>query len=165
VSLAVSGVLATPIPAVEWLRLRPQPTATRASREFVSCTLLDWGLGQFIPSAEVVVSKLVTTSAMQAPTGIELSVAWNLRDLRLTVRDDSADLPSQGYTQFGLEGPEQVAADGLSRVFGVLPTAGGGGKVVWAVLSSRPRLLTPVGGSIGTDARSALGESGRKIQA
>src|SRR5680860_1179421 len=54
-----------PAPAVERLRLAPHPTAPRASRDFVTRTLLDWGLGRAISSASLVVSELVTNSTTQ----------------------------------------------------------------------------------------------------
>ena len=53
---AVSAVLETPMPVIESQRLAPHPTAPRASRNFVSRTLLDWGLGRLIRSASLVVS-------------------------------------------------------------------------------------------------------------
>ena len=131
---AVSAVLESPIPLAEWLRLAPHPTAPRASRNFVARTLLDWGLGRLIPSASLVVSELVTNSAVHAGTGIELSLAWNLGALRLTVRDNSFDLPRQRLSCFDQNGRGLSVVSGLSRSFGVLPTDDG--KVVWAVLNA-----------------------------
>jgi len=52
---ALSEVLATPAPVVEWLGLAPHPSAPRAARHFVTRTLLDWGLGRVISSASLVV--------------------------------------------------------------------------------------------------------------
>ncbi len=136
---AVSAVLATPIPAVERLRLAPHPTAPRASREFVTRTLLGWGLGPLIPCACLVVSELVTNSTIRAGTDIGVSVEWNLGALRLRVRDNSPDLPRQQHSPFDVDGRGLSVVAGLSRAFGVLPTAEGG-KVVWAVLNTaRPR--------------------------
>ena len=136
---AVSAVLATPIPAVERLRLAPHPTAPRASREFVTRTLLGWGLGPLIPCACLVVSELVTNSTIHAGTDIAVSVGWSLGALRLGVRDNSPDLPRQQHSQFDVHGRGLSVVAGLSRAFGVLPTAEGG-KVVWAVLNAaRPR--------------------------
>jgi len=141
---AVSSVLASPIPAAVWLRLAPHPTAPRASRDFVTRTLLDWGLGRAIPAAGLVVNKLVTNSTVHAGTDIDLSVAWNLGALRLAVRDNSPDLPRQRHPHLDLRGRGVSVVAALSRAFGVLPTADGG-KVVWAVLNaaqSRPASST-----------------------
>jgi hypothetical protein len=134
---AVSAVLATPIPCVEWLRLAPHPTAPRASRNFVTRTWLDWGLGGLISSTCLVVSELVTSSTVHAGTDIDLSVAWNLGALRLTVRDKSPDLPHQRRSQSDVRGRGLRVVNGLSRAFGVLP-APDGGKVIWAVLNAAP---------------------------
>jgi hypothetical protein len=131
---ALSAVRAKPTPAVEWLRLAPHPTAPRASRNFVTRTLLDWGLGTLVRPAGLVVSELVANS-MHADTDIDLSVAWNLGTLRLTVRDNNPDLPLQTYSQVGPYARRLSVLAFLSRAFGVLPTADGG-KVVWAVLNA-----------------------------
>src|SRR5450759_2162181 len=137
---AVSAVLATPISDVDFLRLTPHPTAPRASRNFIAHVLLGWGLGPLIPAASLVVSELVTNSTIHAGTDIELSVAWNLGLLRLTVADNSPDLPRQQYPQFvDVHGRGLSVVAALSRAFGVLPTAEGG-KLVWAVLNAaRPK--------------------------
>jgi hypothetical protein len=132
---AVSAVLATPVLAVEWLRLAPHPTAPRASRNFIERTLPGWGLDALVHSASLVVSELVTASTIQAGTDITLSVAYNPGALRLTVRDDSPDPPRQWYSEFDLQGRGLSVVAGLSRADGVLPTADGG-KVVWAVLNA-----------------------------
>ena len=75
---AVSAVLATPALAVEWLHLAPHPTAPRASRDFVTRTLLDWRLGRVIRFASPVISELVMSSTVNAGTDVDVSVAWNL---------------------------------------------------------------------------------------
>ena len=132
---AVSAVLATPIPLVARLRLAPHPTAPRASRDFVCRTLKGWGLGQFSPSACLVVSELVTNSAVHAGTDISVSVAAGAGAVRVTVRDDSPELPRKQNAGLGLHGRGLIIVAGFSRDFGVLPTAEGG-KVVWAVLDA-----------------------------
>jgi hypothetical protein len=143
---AVSAVLATPALAVEWLHLAPHPTAPRASRDFVARTLLDWRLGRVIRFASPVISELVMSSTVNAGTDIDVSVAWHLGTLRLSVRDYSPSFARQRYSALGLHGPRLSVVAGLTRAFGVLPTADGG-TLVWAVLdaalplptTSRPR--------------------------
>jgi hypothetical protein len=132
---AVTAVLATPDLAVEGLRLHPHPTAARASREFVTRTLLEWSLGPVGPFASLVVSELVASSTINAGTNIEVSVAWNEGALRLAVRDHGPGLPGQRPSSIYLHGRRLTVVAGLSRTFGVLPTADGG-KVVWAVLEA-----------------------------
>jgi hypothetical protein len=138
---AVTAVLATPTLTVEWLHLAPHPTAPRASREFVTRTLLDWRLGRTIPFATLVVSELVASSSVNAGTEIDLSVAWNQGALRLAVRDYGPGLLGEEQAVPPLRGRGLTVVAGLSRAFGVIPTDDGG-KVVWAVLEApRPRPL------------------------
>jgi hypothetical protein len=132
---AVSAVLATPVQAVQWLRLAPHPTAPRAAREFVTRTLLNLQLGPVIPFASLVVSELVASSTVNAGTRIEVSVVWNRDAVRLTVRDHGPGLPGQRPSTIVLHGRRLTVVAGLSRTFGVLPTEDGG-KVVWAVLEA-----------------------------
>ena len=115
----------------------PRAAPDRAARlaDFVTRTLLDWRLGRVIPFASLVVSELVASSTMHAGTDIDLSVAWNLGALRLTVRDHGPALPGQRPSSLDLHGRGLTVVAGLSRAFGVLPTADGG-KVVWAVLDA-----------------------------
>jgi hypothetical protein len=139
---AVSAVLATPTLTVQALRLAPHPTAPRAARNFVTRTLLDWQLGRTIPFASLVVGELVANSTINVGTDIDLSVVWSLGALRLTVRDHSPGLPDQPQSVLDLRRRRLSIVAGLSRAFGVLPTADGG-KVVWAVLEApRPRPST-----------------------
>ncbi|MEP7034830.1 MAG: ATP-binding protein [Actinomycetota bacterium] len=129
----LSAVLATPSPLVKSLRLLPQPTAPRESRDFVTRTLSGWGLDAFRYPACQVISELVTNSTVHAGTDIALSVAWSHEAVRLSVRDESPDLPRRESAHLGAHGRGLIIVASLSRVFGVLPTAQGG-KVVWAVL-------------------------------
>jgi hypothetical protein len=132
---ALSAVVATPIPVIEWLELAPHPTAPRASRDFVTRTLQGWGLDHLTPSAALVISELVTNSTVYAGSKIVLSVAWSPGAVRLTVRDESPDLPRPRKARLDLHGRGLTIVAGFSRDFGVLPTAQGG-KVVWAVLDA-----------------------------
>jgi anti-sigma regulatory factor (Ser/Thr protein kinase) len=132
---AISAVLATPISAIEWLRLAPHPTAPRASRDFVARTLQGWGLDHLTPSAALVISELVTNSTMYAGSEIVLSVALGPGAVRLTVRDKSPDLPRPRKARLGPHGRGLIIVAGFSRDFGVMPTAEGG-KVVWAVMDA-----------------------------
>jgi hypothetical protein len=135
-SSAVSAVLSTPILVVERLRLAAHPTAPCASRNFVARVLKDWQLDSVIPLASVVISRLVASSSLNAGTAIDLSVALNAGALRLTVADHGPGLPSQRPSDPDLQARAlTVAVAGLSRTFGVLPTADGG-KVVWALLEA-----------------------------
>lgn len=136
---ALTEVLATPALAVEWLRLAPHPTAPRASRDFVTRTLMDWRLGGVIAAASLVISELVTNSTTHAESDIVLSIAWRQGALRLTVRDNSPQPPHQRHMALDMHGRGLTIVAGLARAFGVLPTADGG-KVVWAVMDAPRRV-------------------------
>ena len=140
--VAMTSVLAARTVETERLRLAAHPTAVRASREFVTRTLLDWRLGGVIPFASTVVGEIVTRSSADSGTEMELSVAWDRGALRLSVRDHGPALMGQGPSPLDLTGVALTIVAGLSRTFGAMP-ASEGGKVVWAVLDApRPKLLT-----------------------
>jgi len=140
--VAMTSVLAARTVETERLRLAAHPTAVRASREFVTRTLLDWRLGGVIPFASTVVGEIVTSSSADSGTEMELSVAWDRGALRLSVRDHGPALMGQEPSSLDLTGVGLTIVAGLSRTFGVMP-ASEGGKVVWAVLDApRPKLLT-----------------------
>jgi len=138
---AVSAVLAATTGTVERLRLAPHPTAPHTARNFVTHTLLNWQLDRVAPFASLVASGLVASSSINAGTDIDLSLAWNHGALRLAVRDQGPGLPGQPHSCHDLRGQGRGVVAGLSRAFGVLPTANGG-KVVWAVLEA-PRQPPP----------------------
>ena len=146
---AVAEILASPTPVVERIHLAPQQTAAPASRDFVTCTLLRWKLSSSIPCVCLVVSELVTSAALHAGTDIDVSLAWDMTALRLTVADRSSDLPHPQQYHFDRHHRGLTIVAGLSRAFGVLPSAPVG-KVVWAVFdvpkphaSTRSRHLEP----------------------
>ncbi|MBC7559382.1 MAG: ATP-binding protein [Dermatophilaceae bacterium] len=136
---AVTAVRAAPTLDVKTKRLAPHPTAPSAARQFVTRTLLDWSLGRVLPFASLVVSELVANSADDAGTEIDLSIVWDQDALRLTIRDHGPAKPGQRPTPLDLVGRRLTVVAGLSRAFGVLPTADGG-KLVWAVLDA-PRSI------------------------
>ena len=127
---------------VRRLQLTPHPTAPRAARDYVTRTLLDWQLSRVIPFASLVVSDLVASSSVYAGTDIDLSVAWDRGALRLTVADHAPALARHSHSDHDLPGRTQTLLAGLTRAFGVLPTADGG-KVVWAVLDAPRQSFSP----------------------
>ena len=131
---ALSAVLSTPTAAVARLRLAAHPTAPRAAREFVTRALLDLGLSRVIPSAVLVVSELVASSAVHAGTDIDVTLTWDRGVLRLTVGDHGPALADQPPVR-DLHGRGLTIVDRLSHGFGFLPAAGGG-TLSWAVLDA-----------------------------
>lgn len=152
---AVTAVRAVPALDVRAKRLRPHPTAPRAARQFVTRTLLDWHLGRVLPFASLVVSELVANSADDAGTEIDLSMAWDQDALRLTIRDHGPALPGQHPAPLDLIGRRLTLIAGLSRAFGVLPTADGG-KLVWAVLDAPRATPSTNAHSSATERQEAL---------
>ena len=133
---ALSMVLQASLPGVESLRLAPHPTAPRASREFVTRTLVDWRLTRHIPAACLVTSELVTNAMIHAGTDIDLTVSEHRRAIRIGIRDHSPDLPIEGSDDVsGDHGRGVAIVAGLSSAWGVLPHADGG-KTVWAVIDA-----------------------------
>ncbi len=135
---ALSVVLQASLPAAQSLRLAPHPTAPRASRDFVSRTLLDWRMSQHLPAACLVVSELVTNAMTHAGTDIHLTVSEHRQDIRVAVRDGSPDLPVEKVGVTGEHGRGLAIVAGLSSAWGALSHTEGG-KVVWAVIDAPSR--------------------------
>jgi hypothetical protein len=152
---AVTAVRAVPALDVRAKRLRAHPTAPRAARQFVTRTLLDWRLGRVLPFASLVVSELVANSADDAGTEIDLSMAWDQDALRLTIRDHGPALADQRPAPLDLVGRRLTLVAGLSRAFGVLPTADGG-RCVWAVLDAPRSTPSTNAHSSATERQEAL---------
>ena len=57
------------------------------------------------------------SSTVNAGTDIDVSVAWHLGVLRLSVRDYSPTFGRQRYSALGLHGPGLAVVAGLSRSF------------------------------------------------
>jgi Histidine kinase-like ATPase domain len=133
VQQALSAVLQIACPAVDSLRLAPHPTAPRAARAFVNRTLTDWRLSKHIATTALVVSELVTNAMTHAETDIDLTLSAHRGAIRVAVRDRCPDLPILQQPGLEAHGRGLILVAGLSRAWGLLPTADGG-KVVWAVL-------------------------------
>ena len=136
---ALSSVFQASLPGVESLRLAPHPTAPRASRDFVTRTLLDWRLGRHIPAACLVVSELVTNAMIHASTAIDVTVSEHRQAVRLAIRDGAPGLPVEQPVGSDEHGRGMPIVAGMSDAWGVHPHADGG-KVVWAVIDSSVRL-------------------------
>jgi signal transduction histidine kinase len=138
---ALSSLFQAASPVAESLHLTAHPTTPRASRDFVSRTLLDWRMNHYIAPAALVVSELVMNAITHAETDIDVSVSMHRRTIRVAVRDHSPRPPVERHG--GDAGRGLAIVTGLASAWGVLPTAAGG-KVVWAVLDGlhRPDQMT-----------------------
>jgi anti-sigma regulatory factor (Ser/Thr protein kinase) len=136
---ALSMVLQASLPAAHSLQLAPHPTAPRASRDFVSRTLLDMRLSRHISAACLVVSELVTNAMTHTGSDIDVTVSEHRQAIRIAVRDHGPDLPVERAGSTSAEqGRGLSLVAGVSSAWGVLPHSDGG-KVVWAVINASPR--------------------------
>ena len=135
---ALSSVFQSSLPGAESLRLAPHPTAPRASRDFVTRTLLDWRLGRHIPAACLVVSELVTNAMIHAGTDIDVTVSEHREAVRVAIRDGGPGLPVEHPDGSDEHGRGMPIVAGMSHAWGVHPHADGG-KVVWAVIDTSVR--------------------------
>ena len=148
---ALSMVLQASLPGMKSVRLAPHPTAPRASRDFVSRTLLDWRLGKHIAATTLVVSELVTNAMIHAGTDIDVTVSEHRQAIRIAVRDHSPELPVDRPGASGEHGRGLTIVTNLASAWGVLPHTEGG-KVVWAVIIADSR--APLESRRGMDAGS-----------
>jgi anti-sigma regulatory factor (Ser/Thr protein kinase) len=145
---------------VAW-SLAPKLTAARRGRSLIRRPLRQWGLAELIPTAELVVSELVTNAVRYAQSKISLRLVLE-GGLFCEVLDDSAALPrlrqaaDDDERGRGLQVVSQVA-----QRWGTRRT--GSGKVVWCELALPPGHQSDVQGSesltrSGNDHADATGE-------
>jgi hypothetical protein len=130
-TLAVSDV---PSRRSAQIRLTPHPRSSRAARDFVSRTCLDWRLVHGMSSAVLCVSELVTNSLSHAGTDIEVALSSVGPRLLLAVHDGSSEMPRllRSRSEHGKGRGMHIVA-GFSHAWGSLP-APDGGKAVWVVI-------------------------------
>jgi serine phosphatase RsbU (regulator of sigma subunit)/anti-sigma regulatory factor (Ser/Thr protein kinase) len=145
---------------VSW-HLTPKLTAARRARTLIRRPLRQWGLAELIPTAELVVSELVTNAVRYAQSRISLRLVLE-GALFCEVLDDSAALPrlrqaaDDDERGRGLQVVSQIAQRWGTRRTGT-------GKVVWCELpipttvqeqNSRPAaMIDAAAGQAGTAAR------------
>ena len=130
-------------PQILWsyeVRFAPALTAPASARAFVRRHLTHHGLPYLIDDICLVVSELVTNAVVHALTPVRVEIEEMLFCVKLTVSDESADLP--------VLLPERVAdkaegGRGLGVIDAVCSDWGtdpgqGGGKSVWAQFGVRP---------------------------
>jgi anti-sigma regulatory factor (Ser/Thr protein kinase) len=122
---------------VSW-HLTPKLTAARRARTLIRRPLRQWGLAELIPTAELVVSELVTNAVRYAQSRISLRLVLE-GALFCEVLDDSAALPrlrqaaDDDERGRGLQVVSQIAQRWGTRRTGT-------GKVVWCELPIPTRL-------------------------
>lgn len=112
------------------------PTACSSARTVIRDVLPQWGLEDLVPTAELLVSELVSNALRHASGPLCLTLE-RVSDLRCLVSDGTADLPRPADA-----GPEDESGRGLVLVDMLAARWGceGGpeGKSVWFELSGDP---------------------------
>jgi len=126
--------------APESLELPPDASAASAARRFVSQALGPDLAADVVDSVSLVASELVTNAVLHAGTPVRL---WLIRtgedSVRIEVADQSPDPPSpRHYSDDSATGRGLVLVGALARRWGVDVSDAGGGKTVWAEVSTGP---------------------------
>ena len=119
------------------MALGPTHEDVGAARRFVAVRCGDWGCGDLVDDAELVVSELVTNALVHGAGYCELRAALSDAALRLQVIDEGIGMPDPRTAGQGDEhGRGLLLVSALCEAWGVeaLP---GGGKVVWAEILRR----------------------------
>ena len=120
---------------------QPVTWAPAQARDFVARRLAEHELAYLVDDVRLVVSELVTNAVVHAQTPIRVSVAQLLFCVRLTVFDESADLPvvplarqldSDAVGGRGLWVTEACSSDWGTEL------GRAGEKAVWALFPVRP---------------------------
>jgi len=138
--------------------LGPAASDVAVARRFVADRCRDWGCGDVVEDAELVVSELVTNALVHGESSCELRAGLSDAALRLQVVDDGHGMPDpQAASDTDEHGRGLLLVSVLSAAWGVelLPD---GGKIVWAELL-RP-LQDPGGDDPASDAGGASGVAG-----
>ena len=114
--------------------LGPARSDVAVARRFVAEQCRDWGCGDIVEDAELVVSELVTNALLYGASRCELRAGLSEAALRLQVVDQGGGMPDpQAASDTDEHGRGLLLVTVLSAAWGVeaLPD---GGKIVWAEL-------------------------------
>jgi anti-anti-sigma regulatory factor len=126
-----------PLPARIVQTFPPLPNSSVQARGITTEACRTWGLAHLGPSAELVVTELVSNAIRHARTTFSLTITRTDRSLHLAVRDYASRLARL----VGPDGEEEPGGRGLIIVealttgWGCTPTRDG--KVTWATMSTR----------------------------
>ncbi|MFF5158402.1 ATP-binding protein [Streptomyces sp. NPDC000348] len=119
------------------------PTACSSARTVIRDVLRRWGLEDLVPTAELLVSELVSNALRHASGPLRLTLE-RVSGLRCLVSDGTADLPRPADA-----GPEEECGRGLALVDMLAARwgceTGPEGKSVWFELSGDPCAPGPDG--------------------
>ena len=134
---AVAGLRDPPLRRRSEIELVPVASNSRLARVFVHRTCTEWNVNCHLPEAVEVATELVENSIIHARTDLRLRLELHYDRLAVAVRDGS---PREAVLRERVRGPAsglRLVAE-LATVWGRAPDLGGG-KVVWAVLTTHRR--------------------------
>jgi hypothetical protein len=104
----------------------------------------EWGLGDLVESATLMISELVTNAILHGGRGALLSLSVSPSKLRAEVRDGSDAQPVvRSYSETATTGRGMVIVDALAGAWGSFPVDNG--KVVWFELETGGGRKPPAG--------------------
>jgi anti-anti-sigma factor len=117
--------------------LLPTSGAVRHARALAAEVCDRWDLPRLEPAVVVVANELVGNAVTHARTMMDLRFSRGRHYVLIAVRDGSDSPPRlvRGPSASPAAGRGLLLVDGLTRLWGSFPAAGG--KVVWAALSAR----------------------------
>ena len=124
-----------PVAAEAW-SFQPEPSSTREARRRVS-EILEESQVDTSGTCALVVSELATNAVLHARTVFEVRLLVDRDVVRIEVHDRIARLPTRRYfSNEALSGRGLRLVEELSVEWGVEADADGGGKTVWAEVST-----------------------------
>ncbi len=126
-------------------RFGPELTEVRRARETLRKALSDWGHGEHLDLAELILSELVTNAIRHGEGPVDVSMSCQGSCLHLTVHDYGPGRPVRRTVTAGEEsGRGLEVVDGLLELQGgrrtLLPDPAGGGKTVRVALNLADQL-------------------------
>jgi anti-anti-sigma regulatory factor len=126
-----------PLPARVIYTSPPVPDAATRARGITVDACRAWNMSHLAPSAELVVTELVSNAVRHARTSFDLIITRTNRNLHLAVRDYAATLARlvgpAGEAEPGGRG--LLIVEAFATSWGCTPTRDG--KVTWATMSAR----------------------------
>jgi anti-sigma regulatory factor (Ser/Thr protein kinase) len=112
-------------------------TAPGLARSAVASMCVDWELDDGVyDAAATVATELVSNAVCHADTASVLHLTLDRRHLQIAVRDSRPITEGRPRTATPCDRYGLLIVQGLSRGWGVSPSAGG--KIVWALLDAGP---------------------------
>jgi hypothetical protein len=120
----------------------PDPTSPAEARDLVTCYLTDHDLRYLVDDVCLVVSELVANARVHTQTPIRVKIEELLFCLKVTVFDETLDVPRLSLTNRVGDGPDGGSGwwvvDACSSDWGI-DLEGDEGTCTWALFAVRPK--------------------------